>query len=157
MQALVAAIVTAVLATDAATQARPDFSGEWVIARANSGLLGEKFMARQDAKTLTLEISVAAIGRPVRVVYNLDGTESRNLNPSMTAGVADEPIFSRVSWDADKLVIQTRGSTLVNGKVQESKRVIWIDSEGLFTIERSSEGQPTTRSVYRRTNEPSRP
>ena len=145
---LIPALVAIVVSL--AAQAGPDFSGEWVIVRANSGLLGEKFTARQDAKTLTLDLTVAAIARPVRVIYNLDGSESRNLNPSMTAGVADEPIFSRVSWDGDKLVIQTRGSTLVNGRVQESKRVIWIDSDGLFTIERSSEGQPTTRSAYRR-------
>ena len=99
---------------------------------------------------LTLDITSAVIGRPVRVVYNLDGTESRNLNPSQVPGVADEPIFSRASWEGQKLVILTRGSTLMNGKPLESKRVIWIDGDGLLTIERSSEGSPTTLSVYKK-------
>jgi hypothetical protein len=149
---LIPTLVAVVVSVGA--QARPDFSGEWVIARANSGLLGEKFTARQDAKTLTLDITVAAIGRPVRAVYNLDGSISNNTNPSTVAGVADEPITSRVSWDADKLVIDTTGTTLVNGKPQQSRRRIWIDSEGLLVIERSAEGQATTRSVYRKTNKP---
>ena len=149
---LIPALVAVVVSVGA--QARPDFSGDWVITRANSGLLGEKFTARQDAKTLTLDITVAAIGRPVRAVYNLDGSISNNTNPSTVAGVADEPLTSRVSWDADRLIIETTGTTLVNGKPQQSRRRIWIDSEGLLVIERSAEGQATTRSVYRKTTKP---
>lgn len=149
------------LTTLARAQARPDFSGEWVLARDRSsqtyqgavltsvtGLLGEKFTAKQDARTLTL--TIAAIGREITVAYNLDGTESRNLNPG-GPGQPDEPIFSTTAWDGTRLVIHTRGTTLVNGKPIVSRRVMWIDADGLLTIERSSEGQPTTRSVYRRT------
>ena len=141
-------IAIVVLAVGFAPQAKRNFSGEWV-ARDRTGILGEKFTATQDSKTLELVITVAALPKPVRAVYNLDGSESRNMNPQ-GPGVPDEPIVSRLSWDADKLVIQTRGTILVNGKPTESKRMIWIDAEGLLTIELSSEGQPTTRSVYRR-------
>lgn len=115
-----------------------------------SGLLGDKFSAVQDTKTLTLTITVAALGRDIRAVYNLDGSESRNLNPA-GAGQPDEPIFSRASWESDKLVIHTRGTALVNGKPLETKRVLWLDKDGLLTIERSAEGAPTLRSVYQRT------
>ena len=115
-----------------------------------SGLLGDKFSAVQDTKTLTLTITVAALGRDIRAVYNLDGSESRNLNPA-GAGQPDEPIFSRASWESDKLAIHTRGTALVNGKPLETKRVLWLDKDGLLTIERSAEGAPTLRSVYQRT------
>jgi hypothetical protein len=145
-----------------AAQTRPDFSGEWVLSKERStqtrtglsvtsvsGLLGEKFSAKQDAKTLTLDISLAALGRPIRAVYNLDGTESPNMNPG-GPGQADEPIVSRAAWENDRLVILTRGTALIDGKPLETRRVIWIDADNRLTIERSSEGQPTTRSVYDR-------
>ena len=146
----------------AGPQQKPDFSGQWVLAKERSsqttsgsmsvsvsGLLGDRFNAVQDAKTLTLTITVVALGRDIKAVYNLDGSESRNLNPA-GAGQPDEPIFSRASWDGNKLVIHTRGTTLVNGKPLETRRVIWLDTDGLLTIERSTEGAPTLRSVYQR-------
>ena len=157
-----ALLALALVATSQAAQVRPNFSGEWVLAKDRSsqtmkgaavmsvsGLLGTKFTAIQDSKTLELVITVPNLEKPVRAVYNLDGSESGNLNPQ-GQGVPDEPIFSRVSWQESRLVIQTRGTILINGKPLESKRVIWIDREGLLTIERSSEGQDTTRSVYER-------
>jgi len=143
-------------------QVRPDFSGEWILAKERStqtlqgsrvtavtGLLGEKVSVRQDAKTLTFDISLAALGRPIRAVYNLDGSESRNLNPA-AAGQPDEVILSTATWDGEKLVILTRGTALVDGKPLETRRVVWIDTDSRLTIERTSEGQPTTRSVYER-------
>jgi hypothetical protein len=144
-------------------QQKPDFSGDWVLAKDRSsqttsgsvvvsvsGLLGDKFNAVQDAKTLTLTITVNALGRDVKAVYHLDGSESRNLNP-VGGGQPDEPIFSRASWEGDRLVILTRGTALVNGKPLETRRVIWLDKDGLLTIERSAEGAPALRSVYQRT------
>ena len=157
---VLAAVLLAVVNIGA--QQKPDFSGAWVLAQDRSsqtmngsvvvsvsGLLGDKFSAVQDAKTLTLTITVAALGRDIKVVYNLDGSESKNMNPT-GIGQADEPIFSHASWEGDKLVIHTRGTTLVNGKPLETKRVIWLEKNGLLTIERSAEGAPTLRSVYQR-------
>ncbi len=165
---LLAAIILAA-SVGLAAQAKPDFSGDWVLARDRSsqtmsgsvvvsvsGLLGDKFTAVQDAKTLSLTITVAALGRDIKAVYNLDGSESKNLNP-VGGGQPDEPIFSRTSWDGSRLVIETRGSTLVNGKPLETKRVIWIDSEGFLTIERSAEGSPVLRSVYRKAKQTGEP
>ena len=163
LRTLVSAIVALlVVAQLGAAQSAPDFSGDWILVNSRSsqtmrgavvvsvtGLLGDKFTAKQDAKTLTLDITSTAIGRPVRAVYNLDGSESRNLNPG-APDQPDEPIFSRASWEAETLVIVTRGTALVNGKPLETKRVIWIDNEGFLTIERSAADAPTTRSVYRR-------
>jgi len=166
---LVRGLLLSVLAgTLVAAQTRPDFSGDWVLSKERStqkltglsvtsvsGLLGEKFSAKQDQKTLVLDISVAALGRSIRAVYNLDGTESRNMNPG-GPGQPDEPIVSRATWETEKLVILTRGTLLVDGKPLETRRVIWIDADSRLTIERSSEGQPTTRSVYERVKQGSR-
>jgi len=162
MRMTVGAVVLFAVVASVSGQSQPDLSGEWVLAKERStqtlqgsrvtavtGLLGERVSIRQDAKTLTLDISLAALGRPIRAVYNLDGSESRNLNP-VSAGVPDEPIFSTAAWDDEKLVILTRGTTLVDGKPLETRRVIWIDADSRLTIERASEGQPTTRSVYER-------
>jgi hypothetical protein len=167
MRIQISLLATTILATSAglAAQAKPDFSGDWVLARDRSsqtmsgsvvvsvsGLLGDKFTAVQDAKTLSLTITVVALGRDIKAVYNLDGSESKNLNPGGN-GQPDEPIFSRTSWDGSRLVIETRGSPPVNGKPLETKRVIWIDSEGFLTIERSAEGSPVLRSVYRKSKQ----
>ena len=158
----VGAVVLSVIVASLEGQSRPDLSGEWVLAKERStqtlqgsrvtavtGLLGETVSIRQDAKTLTLDISVAMLGRPIRAVYNLDGSDSRNLNP-VAGGQPDEPIVSTAAWDGEKLVILTRGTALIAGKPLETRRVIWIDAEGLLTIERSAEGQSITRSVYSR-------
>jgi len=163
MRFAVGAVVLSVIVASLEGQSRPDLSGEWVLAKERStqtlqgsrvtavtGLLGEKVSVRQDAKTLTLDISLATLGRPIRAVYNLDGTESRNMNPGGAPGQPDEPIFSTAVWDGDRLVIQTRGTALVDGKPLETRRVLWIGADSRLTIERTSEGQPTTRSVYER-------
>lgn len=154
------AFVAAVMAGVA--QSRPDFSGDWVLDQTRStqtqqqarvtavtGLLGEKFTARQNDKTLTFEISLPVQRLNVTAVYNLDGTESRNLNP-VGPGLPDEPVFSKVSWDGSRLVIHTRGTAQGNSPPLETKRVIWIDADGVLMIERTAEGQPATRSVYSR-------
>jgi hypothetical protein len=160
MTSVLASVLAAVVSVGA--QQRPDFSGNWVLATDRSaqtmsglvvmsvsGLLGDKFSAVQDAKTLSLAITVAALSLDIKVVYNLDGSESKNMNP-VGGGQPDEPIFSRASWEGDKLVILTRGTALVNGKPIETKRVIWLDKDGLFTIDRIALGEQTRRSVYQR-------
>jgi len=159
MTNVIAAVLVTLVSTGA--QQKPDFSGMWVLAQDRSsqtmngsvvvsvsGLLGDKFSAVQDTKALALTITVAALGRDIKAVYNLDGSESRNLNP--TGSGPDEPIFSRASWEGDKLVILTRGTALVNGKPIQTKRVIWLDKDGLLTIDRIAEDEPTRRSVYQR-------
>jgi hypothetical protein len=155
MRLLAATVVAFVVATHPYAQARPDFSGSWVITQQPTGLLGEKFVAVQSEKALTLTITVAALSRDVKVVYNLDGSESKNMNPR-GPGVDDEPIFSRASWEADKLIVNTRGTVPVDGRIVESRRVIWIGPDGLLTIERTAAGAAPVRSVYQRAKAPGR-
>jgi len=59
----------------------------------------------QDAKTLTIERDMG--GTPLKQVYNLDGSESKNTMPGRQGG---EPTTntSTAKWDGDKLVITTK-------------------------------------------------
>ena len=145
------------------SQARPDFSGEWVVvgsianpgaARSAepvlnpNGIYGEKFSAKQTAAMLSLELSVSVLPKPVLVVYALDGSESKNMNP--VAGGEDEPIYSRAVWEGSRLVIDTRGTRLENGKPRTSRRIISFTADGLLEVQRLVEGEATTRSFYKR-------
>ena len=158
-------LVTSAGQASSAPQARPDFSGDWVVAETASkasaqagaltltGVFGEKFTAKQTAVSLTLELSVSTLDRPVHVVYMLDGTESKNMNPSPVKGGADQPIFSTATWESGKLVIDTRGSQLINGKPQTSRRVLTLNADGTLTVERTAEGQAPVKSTYKRARE----
>ena len=155
-------ILSALLFTLAVAQtpARPDFSGAWELHNSSpvqgakrAAMLGEKFTAKQDPKTLTLAIS--AMGRMFDAVYNLDGSESRLVSPT-GPGLPDEVIISRATWEGDRLVIRTTSKEILNGKAVDmtTRRVMRIDANGLLVLERS--GTPpelveSSVSVYRRT------
>jgi hypothetical protein len=160
MTNVLAAVLIAVVSVGA--QQKPDFSGAWVLAQDRSsqtmkgsvvvsvsGLLGDKFSAVQDAKTLTLTITVAALGRDIKVAYNLDGSESKNLNPVAAASPTSR--FFRARHGRARSSSSSREaphSWMANRS--KPKRVIWLEKDGLLTIERSAEGAPTLRSVYQR-------
>jgi hypothetical protein len=160
-------LVTSAGQVSSAPQAKPDFSGEWVlagmmanpgssgtaVAENRGGIYGERFTAKQTAATLSMELSVAVLPGPLLVVYALDGSESKNMNPSQVPGGEDEPIYSRATWAGGTLIIDTRGTRLVNGKPQTSRRVLSLTPDGLLQVERSAEGQQTTRSFYKRLQE----
>jgi hypothetical protein len=157
--------LTLLIGASQASQPRPDFSGDWVVAETASkagtqagaltltGIFGEKFTATQTATSLTLELSVSTLDRPIHVVYMLDGTESKNMNPSPVKGGADEPIFSRATWESGKLVIDTRGTRLTDGKLRTSRRVLTLNADGTLTVERTAEGESPVQSTYKRARE----
>ena len=153
-------LVVLLLSSAQATKTRPDFSGEWAldprphptIKGDRAAMLGDKFAAKQDANTLSLEIT--ALGRQFQAVYNLDGSDSRLVSP-MGPGLPDEVIISRAIWDEQRLVIRTTATEIRDGKPVEiqSQRVIWIDANGLLILERSGTPPdlvPRTVSIYRR-------
>jgi hypothetical protein len=75
-------------------QSRPDFSGTWTFDQEKSmkpdasgrivlaAMLGEEFVALQDASALTLRISFQ--GDLVVAVYDLHGRETENTSPGDT-------------------------------------------------------------------------
>lgn len=140
------------------TAAPSDFSGKWTLdaerstatASGPAAMFGSSFVAKQDAKALTLDILFP--GGTIQAVYKLDGSESRNAIPGPNG---EETIVSRATWNNNRLVIVTRSTEDLNGKpVQlESKRVMWIAADGLLMLERTGtpvELVPPTTSVYRR-------
>ena len=136
---------------------RPDFSGKWALDQQRStstpsgpaAMFGLSFVAKQDAKTLALDISFP--GGTIHAAYNLDGSESRNGMPGPNG---EEIIVSRATWDGNRLVIVTKSTEELNGKSvpMESRRVMWIATDGMLMLERSGtpvELVPKTTSVYR--------
>ncbi len=142
--------------------ARPDFSGTWTFDQPKSmekpgpdgrvvlaAMLGEEFIAKQDATMLTLTITSG--GQTVTAVYHLAGRETRNISPGNIA------VMSQTMWDGRKFVIRsTSAGTEKRRKVTiRTRRVIWLDPDGYLVIERT--GTPASlvtpsRSVYRKSS-----
>jgi hypothetical protein len=160
--ALLLLLCAGVIPTFAVPQ-RPDFSGRWTFDREKSArpgpdgriviapMLGDEFVARQDATTLTLEIKAGAL--TVTAVYRLDGVESRNMSPGAN-GEPDILVTSRATWEGDTLVILSKSSSIEKGRAVtiDTQRVLYLEN-GDLVLERT--GTPPemvkwSRSVYRR-------
>ena len=87
----IAALATPVTRAQA-PEPRPDFSGTWAYDaaatdavaspdRTSTAIFGSAFVTRQDAKTLTLDITVAPNTPVVQASYSLDGTPTKNVSP----------------------------------------------------------------------------
>jgi hypothetical protein len=144
-------------------QAKPDFSGKWVMDPASApaapaggggggrgggggggGLgFGQEFTAKQDAKVLT--VTRMQGDQTVTATYNLDGSESKN----MVAGRGgQQEQVSKAVWDGSRLSITT--SVNVGGNAAEQKRVLSMEG-GNLVIEQTNPGRgggaPTTAKV----------
>ena len=163
---LVTAVILAfAVAAGVYAQARPDFSGKWVMDPASApappaggggggrgggggGLgFGPEFTAKQDAKMLTITRTQG--DQTVTATYNLDGSESKN----MVAGRGgQQEQVSKAAWDGNKLVITT--TLNFGGNTVEQKRVLAIEG-GNLVIEQTQPGRgggepTTTKLVYKK-------
>ena len=157
MTSILAAVLSAVV-TAGAQQKTPDFSGMWVLAKDRSsqttsgsvvvsvsGLLGDKFSAVQDAKTLTLTRLQG--DQTVTETVNLDGSETREMIEAL--GGTRERV-SRATWDGNKLVINATLS--VDGKILQQNRVMSMEG-GNLVIEQigpGGGGPATIRRVFKK-------
>ena len=161
-----------------AAQARPDFSGRWTTDPAptatpaaapprgggpgRSGDMGSGWGSTititQDGTKLTVEYAFFARGDmqpPLRFVYALDGSESRN---SVMMGRGIQLQTSKTAWDGDKLVITTSHSLVdpASGKPATATvtQTLSLESPTSLVVEtsRSALGGPVTsaRTVYRK-------
>jgi hypothetical protein len=150
---IVAVVLMFGAAANLAAQAKPDFSGKWVMDAAaapaapaaapaggggggggrgggrGGGGFGNEFTIAQNAKTLT--ITRMQGDQTVTTVYNLDGSESKNTVQGR--GGATEQV-SKAVWDGAKLVVTTMAG---NG---EQKRVFAMEG-GNLTIETTAPGR----------------
>jgi hypothetical protein len=152
-------------------QAKPDFSGKWVMDPASAPAppagapdgggrggggrggggggagFGQEFTAKQDAKMLT--IARAQGDQTITAMYMLDGSESKN----MVAGRGgQQEQVSKAMWDGNKLVITT--TVNFGGTPAEQKRVLSMEG-GNLVIEQTAPGRgggepTTTKVVYKK-------
>jgi hypothetical protein len=147
-------------------QAKPDFSGKWVMDPASAPAapagggggggrggggggagFGQEFMATQDATTLT--ITRMQGDQTITAAYKLDGSESKN----MVAGRGgQQEQVSKATWDGNKLAIVT--TINAGGNTIEQRRVLSMEG-GNLVIEQTAPGRgggepTTTKIVYKK-------
>lgn len=169
-----AAILLLVLAAAADARAqRPDFSGSWVRADSaaerpsvasvgdasfQGGTMGDGWGSpltlRQSADTLVVEYVHFArydLQPPLRLVYALNGSESRN---AIMIGHAESRLTSRAAWRDSTLVITTRfsvpGSATETVEVRQALTLQSADALVVETTRPGAAGSPPimTRAVY---------
>jgi len=142
-------------------QAKPSFAGKWVReapaapatppagggggggGRGGGGGFGMENTITQDATTLTVDYTQGQ--NPVKLVFKLDGSESKNTMQGR--GGATEQV-SKAVWDGAKLKITT---TTPNGDVV---RVLSLEG-GNLVIDSTTPGREggapmTTKAVYKK-------
>ena len=151
------------------TAARPNFSGTWVWdpqatdaasspIRMGTNIFGASFVAHQDEKMLTLDITIAQNAPVVKASYALDGSATRNVSPPSMPGADPIVVTAVAKWVGDMLTIESRsqqpaanasGQTMMIDVI--STRTMRLDSEGRLVIDRDGTPKqvvPSTRSVY---------
>lgn len=162
-----------------ATQAPPDFSGQWTLdapvvattpavpgrpaSTAAPGDMGSGWGSPitivQDAKQLTVEYQVFSrydLQPPLKFTYPLDGSEVRN---TVSLGRGDQLETSRSRWNGQSLVIVTtfHVEDRSAGKpfTVEVTRTLSLESPATLVVEVTRSGalggpSSTTRAVYRK-------
>lgn len=149
----------------------PNFAGRWAVVepaapgggqggRGDMGSgWGTPLTITHDANRLTVEYAFFSRGDmqpPLKFVYALDGSETRN---SVMMGRGTQVQVSKTSWDGTKLVISTihtfTDPTTNKPASIEVKQILSLDSPTSLTVEtvRASVlgGQPvSTRTTYRK-------
>ena len=158
---VVGALSLVFAASIAQAQDKPNFSGSWsLVADPNAagggggggggrggGGLGQAATLTQDAKTLT--ITRTTQNGEVKLVYNLDGSESKNMVQGR--GGQTEQV-SKATWDGNKLVIST---TLTMGENTVTRtQTMSLDASGQLVVTVSGPGrggeQMTTTQTYKK-------
>ena len=167
---LITLSVTASLS--AVAQQRPNFSGEWtrsdhadrpsVAATGDaafpSGSMasgwGSPITVRQDSSRIVIEyqfFSAYDLQPPLRFVYALDGSESRN---SVMIGHATSQQRSRVMWRDSTLVITTIYPTpdlAAGNPTAEVRQALTLESPSTLIVETTRTGvggAPVIRTVF---------
>ena len=103
------------------------------------GGFGPTFTVAQDAKTLTITRTTG--NGEVKTVYNLDGSESKNMAPGRGGAPGMEQI-SVAKWEGANLVVTTK--IMMGEQAAESKTTFTLDKDGSLWIETSRPGRDGT-------------
>jgi len=165
----------ALLVAAASAQTRPDFSGRWTVVpetlaagggRGGPGAAvtigsgwGAEITINQDAATLAVEraqFSQYDMQPPMRFVYALDGSQSRNV---INMGRGPQEMISTAAWQDAALVITTmhRFENPQNGQAMTSevRQVLSLEAPGslvVVTTRSAVLGGPssTTKQTYKK-------
>jgi hypothetical protein len=132
----------------ARAQAKADFSGTWTIVPGSgqSNGVGQKFMAVQTAKTITITNTLPVVG-PTTTIYNLDGSPSTN---TINIGPMSAQRVSTLRWEGRTLVIN---SVVTAPQIATRTMQVWSIENGEFVAEQTSgDGarKEMTRARYRK-------
>ena len=148
---IVGALSLVFAATIAQAQDKPNFSGSWTLVvdpnaaptggRGGGGGLGQAAAITQDAKTLT--ITRTTQNGEVKTVYNLDGSESKNMM-SMRGGQVEQ--VSKTAWDGSKLMITTNYTMGENAVTTTQSFALDASGQLMVSTTRPGRGggEPTT-------------
>jgi hypothetical protein len=167
-KAAVTALAIVAWATLALAQARPDFSGTWMLdvaksdlgsargggpagggpSRAPSPVLDAKFVIKQTASELSIDQQVG--GHSNVTTLKLDGSESVN------TGMRGGQLKSKARWDGSRIVVEsTQTMTTPNGeRTLETKEVRSLAADGTMVVERTTQtprGTRTQKLVFKKT------
>jgi len=155
----------------ARAQSVPDFSGEWtrVDSTAERGSVaavgdaafrmgsmgsgwGSPLILRQQAGRLVVEyvfFSTYDLQAPIRLVFDLDGSESRN---ALNIGHTETILRSHVAWRDTTLVITTTWRVPSGaGEVTEVRQALTLESPSSLVVQTTRTGVPGTNPTVTRT------
>ncbi len=168
----IATAIAAVATTMVLAQAKPDFSGTWMLdvtksdlgsasgggpggggpgggpSRAPSPALDAQFVIKQTASELAIDQQVG--GHSNVTTFKLDGSESAN------TGMRGGQLKSKARWDGDRIVVEsTQTMTTPSGeRTLETKEVRSLAADGTMVVERTTQTPRGTRSqklVFKKT------
>jgi hypothetical protein len=150
MSRTLAAFITTGLALAAGTlaQQQPDFFGRWVVVEPATGA-GSEQLVSYDIKANTLMLEHDSEGHGHKLVYKLDGTESRNALASHGSEIV---ILSKAQWTGNQITI-TGVATYPDGRRMQSRQVWSMDASGQLIVDvmETMDGRQTTaRTVHKK-------
>jgi hypothetical protein len=178
---LVTAAAMMFASANAFAQAKPNFAGKWTLVPAadaaaggggggrggrggGGGGLGMEVTISQDATTLTTERMQGQ--NTVKMVYKLDGSESKNMvamggrggrGGADAAAAPPAPVeqLSKASWSGNKVVIVTQQPARGGGAPTEVTMALSLDASGNLVVENTRPGREggaptTTTQTYKK-------
>jgi hypothetical protein len=155
---IVGALSLVFAASVAQAQDKPNFAGSWTLVvdpnaagggagGGRGGGLGQAATLTMDAKTLT--ITRTTQNGEVKLVYNLDGSESKNM---MQGRGGQTEQVSKATWDGNKLVITT--NLMMGENAVTRTQTFALDATGQLTVTTSGPGRggevTTTTLTYKK-------
>jgi hypothetical protein len=149
---LFGALLALVVVSMAFAQGKPNFSGKWTPEQAagappagggggGRGMGAGPMTVTQTDKTLTVERTMGE--NTVKMVYNLDGTESKN-EVQGRGGVTTQ--VSTAKWDGSKLTITTKFEG-PNGPTERTQT--WsLSADGKLQVEQPGQGGNMVTRTY---------